>query len=53
VQQELLESQGEAAQEVPAVRDLEGVGSAFCYALPADVRAVAADHLDARVLLEP
>src|SRR5918993_2072278 len=52
-QQELLESQGEAAEEVPAVGYLQGVGGARVDALPADVRAVAGDHLDARVLPEP
>src|ERR687897_27405 len=37
-QQELLESQGEAAEEVPAVGYLHGVGGTRLDALPADVR---------------
>jgi hypothetical protein len=52
-QQELLQPEGEAVEEVPAVRDREGVRGARVDALPADTRAVAADHLDARVLPEP
>src|SRR5829696_1649539 len=52
-QQELLQSEGEAVEEVPAVGDLEGVGSTRVDALPADVRAVAGDHLHAGVLPEP
>src|SRR5215212_1879963 len=52
-QQELLQAQGEATEEVPAVGDLEGAGGARVDALPADVRAVSGDHLHARVPQKP
>jgi hypothetical protein len=52
-QQELLQAQGEATEEVPAVGDLEGAGGARVDALPADVRAVSGDHLHARVPPKP
>jgi hypothetical protein len=38
---------------VPPVGDLEGVGDTRVDALPADVRAVASDHLHARASPEP
>jgi len=53
VQQEPLQSQGEAMEEVPAIRDLRGIRGAPRYALPVDPGAVARRHLDPGMPLQP
>ncbi len=53
LEQQVLEHEREVVQEVPAIRDLDGIRSTFRQSSPVDVRAIPGSNLYLGTLLEP